>query len=193
MAGSENRDSENDDLENGGLLPEQKKTFEEHVSKGRWYSVRQFVKNHKEAVNLILSDTGGTALHAAVLAGRMNIVKEFIELMHEESLEIQDNELLTVLGCCVVVGNIEMAKCIIEKNRKLLSIGNGRHQFIPAVLAVTYNSIAMARYLYQETNPEDLSPEKGFDGATFVTRCIYTGAFGKNSRFGCTFVAIFML
>lgn len=176
-SGSENRDSENDDLENGGLLREQKKTFEELVSKGRWYTVRQFVNNHKEAVNLRLSDTGGTALHAAVLAGRMNIVKEFIELMHEESLEIQDYERLTVLGCSVVVGNIEMAKCIIAKNRKLLSIGNGRHQFIPALLAVTYNSIAMARYLYYNTPPEYLMPEMGFDGATFVTRCIYTGAF----------------
>ena len=181
--------SDNDDLENGGLSREQHKTFEELVSKGKWHSVRQFVNEHKEAVNLILSDTGGTALHVAVRAGRMNIVKEFIELAHEESLEIEDYEGLTVLGCSVVAGNIEMAQCIIKKNEKLLRIGNGRHQFIPAVLAVTYNSMAMVRYLYHITPPEDLRP----DGATFVTRCIYTGAFGKNSRFGCTFVAIFML
>ena len=193
MAGSENGDSYNDDLDRGGLGREQYKDFEELVSKGKWNAVRRFANNHEGAVNLRLSDTGGTALHVAVLAGRMNIVKEFIELMHEESLEIQDYEGLTVLGCSVVVGNIEMAKCIIGKNQKLLSIGNGRHQLIPAVLAVTYNSRAMARYLYYITPPEDLRPEKGFNGATFVTRCIYTGAFGKNSRFSCTFVAIFML
>ena len=53
-------------------------------------------------------------------------------------------------GYCAMVGNIQMAKCIIGKSRTLLSIGNGSYDLISVVLALTYNphGTEMARYLY---------------------------------------------
>ena len=88
-----------------------------------------------------------------------------------------------------------MAKCIIGKCRTLLSIGNGFWDLIPVVLALTFNpsGTEMARYLYSETPLEDIMPRNGTNGATFITRAIYSNAIGKNFRFNYIFVFISML
>ena len=82
-------------------------------------------------------------------------------------------------------GNTEMATCIVDKCPNLLGIVNGPHALIPVVMALkrNSNSIAMARYLHSKTDLKILSPGKGANGATFVTRCIYSKAFGKNFYF----------
>ena len=78
-----------------------------------------------------------------------------------------------------------MAKCIVDKCPNLLGIANGPHALIPVVMALTHNSnsIAMAQYLLSKTDLKILSPGKDRNGATFVTRCIYSKAFGKNFYF----------
>ena len=106
-------------------------------------------------------------------------------MLPTDKLRMTDKDGNTVLGCCALVGNTEMAKCIVEKCPMLLSIGS-RNKFdklIPVVMALTCNSnsIATARYLYSVTPPGSLSPGKGsVNGATFVTRCIYSKNFGKK-------------
>ena len=115
--------------------------------------------------------------------------------MSEENLKIKDAGGFTVLGYCAIFGNIQMAKCIIEKSRTLLSIGSERDDLIPVVVALTYNphGTEMARYLYSETLLEDLMPSNGINGAMFITRAIYSKAIGKNFRFNYIFVFISML
>ncbi|XP_075645462.1 uncharacterized protein LOC142616508 [Castanea sativa] len=119
------------------------------------------------------------ALHIAIFAGHMHIVEELVKIMSEENLKIKDEERYTVLGNCALVGDIQMVKCITGKSRALLSIGNGCEEFIPVVVALTYNSnrIDIARYLYSETPQEDLMPGKSINGATFITRAMYSKAF----------------
>ena len=94
-----------------------------------------------------------------------------------------------------MVGNTQMAKCIIKKSQTLLSIGSEGDDLIPVVLALAYNphGTEMARYLYSETPPEDLMPSNGINGATFITQAIYSKAIGKNFRFNYIFVFISML
>ena len=106
-------------------------------------------------------------------------------MLPTDKLRMTDKDGNTVLGCCALVGNTEMAKCIVEKCPMLLSIGNGNEfdELIPVVMALTRNSnsIATAQYLYSVTPPGSLSPGKGsVNGATFVTRCIYSKNFGKK-------------
>ena len=144
-------------------------SFEKHIRKGDCDAANQFINSHPEAVSARISILGSTALHIAIFAGHMNIVEELVKIMLEENLKIKDTGDYTVLGCCALVGNIQMAKCIIGKCRSLLSIGNRSEDLIPVVVALTYNSngIEIARYLYSETPIEHLN---GINGAMFITR-----------------------
>ena len=170
-------------------------SFEKHIRKGDWDAANQFINSHPEAVSARISFLGSTALHIAILEGHMNTVEDLVKIMSEENLKIKDAGDYTVLGYCAIVGNIQMAKCIIAKSRTLLSIGNGSENLIPVVLALVSNpnGTEMARYLYSETPPEDLMPRKGITGATFITRAIYSKAIGKNFKFNNIFVFISML
>ena len=85
-----------------------------------------------------------------------------------------------VIRFLVFVLLLEEQRC--EKCPDLPSIENVQQKLIPVVMALTHNSntIATAQYLYSVTPKGILSPTKGVNGATFVTRCIYSGAFGKK-------------
>ena len=159
-------------------------SFHKNVNDGDWDSANQFLSSHPEALSAKISIYGYTALHIAVLGGHMNIVEELVNKMSEENLKRQDDFGATVLGVCAQIGNIEFAKCIIEKSRTLLSIGNYDKQIIPVVLAIKNNpnAIDMVHYLYDKTPKEDLMPGKGINGATFITQCIYAKAFGNNFK-----------
>ena len=180
-------------MENSGFS--QYASFEKHIRKGNWDTANWFISSHPEAMSAKISITESTALHIAIDAGHTNIVEELVKIMSEEDLKIKDARGNTVLGYCALVGNIQMAKCIIGKSRTLLSIGNGSDDLIPVVLALTSNpnGTEMARYLYSETPQEDLMPRKGINGATFITRAIYSKAIGKKFRFNYIFVFISML
>ncbi|KAK7830183.1 hypothetical protein CFP56_028509 [Quercus suber] len=134
--------------------------FAKNIRKGDWNAAKEF-----------LSSTHCNPWRTYQHCGRVG------EANVGRNLEIKDNDGLTVLGCSAIVGNIQITKCITQKNRRLLSIGNSTNQLIPVVLNAVYNAIDLARYLYSETPLEDLKPENGINGATFITRCIYAKAF----------------
>ena len=160
-------------------------SFRQNLRNGNWSAAKQFITSCPKAKSATISNTGSTALHIAILAGHLHIVKELVNMLPTKKLETKDKDGNTVLGYCALVGNTKMAKCIVEKCPILLEIANGPHGLIPVVMALTHNSnsIAMAQYLFSETDLKILSPGKGGHGATFVTRCIYSKAFGKNLFF----------
>lgn len=165
-------------------------SFQKDILEGNWEAAKRVLSSDLEAVRALGSYDGSTALHIAVAAGRVEIVKELVTIMSEKDLHIKDDDKYTALGCSAFVGNIEIAECIIGKSPILLTIENGKEHLIPVVLALTFNpkGIEMARYLYNETPVEELNPEKGVNGATFMTQAIYAKAFGKKLRFDHTFV-----
>ena len=162
------------------------KSFRQFLRNGNWSDAYRFIKSYPEAQSAIIANTGSTALHIVILAGHQSIVKELVNMLPTDKLlEIKDKDGNTVLGYCALVGTTKMAECIVDKCPNLLGIANGPHALIPVVMALkrNSNSIAMARYLFPETDLKILSPGKGSNGATFVTRCIYSKAFGKNLFF----------
>ena len=161
-------------------------SFRKFLRNGNWFAANRFIDSCPEAKSAIISNTGSTALHIAILAGHLDIVKKLVKMLPRDKLsEIRDKDGSTFLGYCALVGNTKMAKCIVEKCPNLLGIANGPHALIPVVMALkrNSNSIAMAQYLLPKTDLKILSPGKGSNGATFVTRCIYSKAFGKNPLF----------
>ncbi|XP_050281786.1 uncharacterized protein LOC126722672 isoform X4 [Quercus robur] len=154
-------------------------SFTQNLRKGNWPPARQFISSCPEAKSAIIANTGSTALHIAILAGHLHIVKELVNVLPTDKLKIKDKDGNTVLGYCALVGNTEMAKCIFQKCPSLLGIGNGPSGLIPVVMALTHdsNTNAVAQCLFTATDPTYLSPGKSVNGATFFTRCIYSKAF----------------
>ncbi|GMY23792.1 ankyrin repeat-containing protein npr4, partial [Fagus crenata] len=155
--------------------------LQKDINQDNWRGVDEFIKENPGAENAKISYSEDKALHTAIFAGSMNIVKELVKPMPGDRLNELDAENYTFLGYCALIGNIEMAKCIIEMNqdgKDGLSIGNGPKNIIPVVVALTYcPEIKMVEYLYSVTPLEQLSPENGSNGATFITRAIYAKAF----------------
>ncbi|XP_050133571.1 uncharacterized protein LOC126609711 isoform X21 [Malus sylvestris] len=149
----------------------QYKPFLEAVQAGRWEAAKDFYIQHPEAVRVRHPLYGKTALHIAVEAGRVDIVKELVSLMDEADLEIKSTaDGRTALDIAAYKGIIEMAQCMVTKNQKLLSIPNAFND-LPIVQAYLLGQWHMARYLYSVTPLDDLMPDKGPQGASIISLC----------------------
>ncbi|KAL5568917.1 hypothetical protein UlMin_025492 [Ulmus minor] len=134
-----------------------------------WRIVKDILTKHpqedEEIVKSIHPGTEETGLHVAATAGNENIVKELVKLMQIGDLEITGTDNLTALREAVLTGNTKMAKCMVEKNKKIVSIGANPDNSLPVVDALSYGYKDMADYLYSKTPKQDLSPEKNFNNA----------------------------
>jgi ankyrin repeat protein len=150
------------------------------LQSGELYAAREFFMLRPNAVNAKITVLGQTALHVAVVARHLHIVEELVELMWEKTLEIEDDKGNTALFEALLIGNYSMAKCMLDKNKNLVHIGE-KSKILPVVTAIQYGYTQLARELYHLTPLEDLMPEKGVNGATLCTQAIYTRNLGKNS------------
>ncbi|CAL8140116.1 unnamed protein product [Prunus armeniaca] len=141
---------------------------------GRWNSAEEFLKTKPEAVRSRITPEGETALHVAVKSEELQVVKELVKLMTEKDLEIKDAYGLTAFACTVILGDIEMAKCMVEKNKKLLSIRSPPNNAIPLINAYRRGQWEMANYLYSLTPLEDLNDR---DGAALISQCFLSKHF----------------
>ncbi|KAF5465266.1 hypothetical protein F2P56_015288 [Juglans regia] len=149
------------------------------LQSGDWNSAKEFLELQPNSKSAKITTLGKTALHLAVEAGHVHIVEALVELLSEDDLEVQDNFGDTALLETTYSGQFKMAKCMLRKNKKLVSMGRTKgngSQMLPVVLALSNGYIKMARYLYSLTPLEDLIPEKGRSGSTLCTQAIYTRA-----------------
>ena len=165
--------------------------LEKDIRENNPEDVDQFLTSNPAAKRAKITNLGRTALHVAIVAGRDAIVRELLNGMTQEDLEIKDNAGLAVLDCCAVFGNKQMAESIVTKFPALLRIGYGTKKILPVVLAIWRNSSAkdMVSLLYEKTPKEDLT--NGVNGATFINQCLYAKAFGENLRIEHIFVCYF--
>ncbi|XP_057969002.1 uncharacterized protein LOC131158272 [Malania oleifera] len=145
------------------------------VESGDWKEAKSFLSQHPEALSARISSKADTALHAAILAGQTKIAEELVEMMQPQDLEPTNEFGATVLSLATIGGNIKLAKAILEKNPKLITLGNYVKDdgLIPVVVAALYGKKEMARYLYKVTPILELSPERGVNGAQLLN-CLIT-------------------
>ncbi|EXB44304.1 Kinase D-interacting substrate of 220 kDa [Morus notabilis] len=147
------------------------------VRHGNWETAKTYLHQHPDAVRARIDISGKTPLHVAVSDGHLHIVEELVQLMTEEDLLTRRKDGFTVLAAAIEIGNISIAKCLIRKNKKLLSIER-RSSEIPVIIAVRLNFHEMARYLYTETPEEDLKlRDNGKIGSFLISECIYRNHF----------------
>ncbi|XP_020414726.1 uncharacterized protein LOC18783017 isoform X2 [Prunus persica] len=125
-----------------------------------WDAAMEYVRQHPEKLNATFEQfDNGTALHFVVSNGRFEIAKELVQLMSEEDLEILDSIGRTALHLALLHrgDSHEIVKCMVEKNKKLLSIRfNNDEIAIPFVLATIEGRVAMSQYLCSASPLETL-------------------------------------
>ncbi|XP_034684485.1 uncharacterized protein LOC117913589 isoform X3 [Vitis riparia] len=139
----------------------------EAVDNGDWRTTKAFLDYDHNAVRALISPTKETALHVAILAGHVHIVKELVKLMTPKDLELISGLGETALTTAAISGITEMAETIVNKHAGAVSVGN-EHGQIPVIVASFYDQKKMVRYLYGRTPIQELSPEKGTNGATLL-------------------------
>lgn len=126
---------------------------------------------------------GKTALSYAVLPGYEHIAEKLVQLMSKRDLGIHGTaDGLIALAETAVVGNYHLAKCMVRKNRNLVSI-RAKDGRIPVVIAFQFGHKKLARYLYKSTPQEQFTPPQGRYGATVLTEAIYNEILGKKHSF----------
>ncbi|CAB4304903.1 unnamed protein product [Prunus armeniaca] len=125
-----------------------------------WDAAMEYLRQHPEKLNATFEQfDNGTALHFVVSNGSFEIAKELVQLMSEEDLEILDSIGGAALHLAVLHrgDSHEIVKCMVEKNKKLLSIRfNNDEIAIPFVLATIEGRVAMSQYLYSASPLETL-------------------------------------
>ncbi|XP_062089049.1 uncharacterized protein LOC133795611 [Humulus lupulus] len=147
-------------------------SFFNAVQEGKWNEAKKIYNKNPGILRATSLNFGKSALHIASVAGHAHIVEVLVELMEEKELErrgILDG--FTALADATMNGKANIAKCMVEKNSKIVSIPT-ETGMIPVVLALAYGNKSMARYLYPVTPLEDLLPEKGTNGASLLTYAI---------------------
>lgn len=150
------------------------------VRRGNWTTAREFLEREPNAVGARITHKGYTALHIAVAAGHSHVVDELVKLMPEDNLETLDYDGFSALTEAAVGGKKAIAQCMLSKNKKLISIASSTG-ILPVNTAISFGHVETARYLYYLTPPEDLMPERSYNGANLFIDAISAGTLGNNS------------
>ncbi|XP_050140476.1 uncharacterized protein LOC126616460 isoform X2 [Malus sylvestris] len=151
-------------------------TFIKYVKYKDWDNVIKLLREHRQLgrlpvyTDMGIEGKGGTALHHAISpfphrTVNVRIVEQLVELMAKEDLERQDGFGQTALFRLMLYHpeRVELAKCMLEKNDKLVTIlcrYEGKTPLV--VLAETMeNAKGMARCLYSVTPHETLRVTDG--------------------------------
>ncbi|KAI3932424.1 hypothetical protein MKW92_030701 [Papaver armeniacum] len=118
-----------------------------------WRGAHKFFRDYPEALTDEITKDGSTALHAAVRLGRVDYVRELLDLMTTAQSEIMTHEGNTTLAVAAKVNNMEIVKELVDWNSNLIQIVNGVSQgklHAVTIAAINGNKKIM-RYLYTPT------------------------------------------
>ncbi|XP_038693140.1 ankyrin repeat-containing protein At5g02620-like isoform X2 [Tripterygium wilfordii] len=141
------------------------------IDKGDLETAKNLLDKNPGALIANLTSDEDKALHVAVLAGNVDIVEELVNRLSRIDLQVKNKKDSTALNYAAMGGIKAIAEHLIRKNRNLITIPNGNGQ-IPVVVASLYSHKDMVWYLYENTPKEELSPEKGPNGAMLLTTCV---------------------
>ncbi|MCL7026685.1 hypothetical protein MKW94_017499, partial [Papaver nudicaule] len=139
--------------------------------KGDWETAKEIIEVDPESLSAKITQGGETALHVAVLSAKLSTVKELLNLLPAEALEVKSSPGNPAISFAASLGITEIAKLMVEKNNSVLQITN-QHGRIPLVVSVLNGKEDMVRYLYSVTPKEELDPDTSKNGATFLTGAI---------------------
>lgn len=131
----------------------------------------------------IKSTSGRTLLHVAVIVGYVENVEMLVKKGKDKLVHMQDNHGDTALALVARTGNIDMAKCMVERENgsreRLLAMHNSKNE-IPILIAAANEHKELTAYLYSKT-PTTLFEESNSENRVLLfERCITAEIFGKQ-------------
>ncbi|XP_037495816.1 uncharacterized protein LOC110008798 [Jatropha curcas] len=91
------------------------------IVKGDLNGVKGFLKSHPDAINKKIALGGLTALHLATISDKVKIVKELVNSMSVEDLQIQDDRNTTAFFIAVSNGCMRTVDLLLKKNNNLVT------------------------------------------------------------------------
>ncbi|KAK3023653.1 hypothetical protein RJ639_043179 [Escallonia herrerae] len=130
--------------------------------KGDWESANNFIEKEPDSVRAIITGYLETALMVAVRSGqRKHFLKKLLQLMLPADLTVADRLGITALHIAAGVGNVEVAKLLVQKNPDTPDVPDiGKSK--PLLIAALHGRRNMFSYLITVTK-EDVEP-RPFDG-----------------------------
>ena len=142
---------------------------------GDWETVNAIYREDNGWISTRITKGGETVLHIAAAAKHINLVKEVVNVMDDESLTLVNRVGNTALCFAAVSGVVEIARVMVDKCRTLPNI-RGSQGMIPLLMAVLLGHQDMVWYLMSVTDYNLLTVE---DGIELLTGAIDTDLFGK--------------
>ncbi|KAK3038015.1 hypothetical protein RJ639_029966 [Escallonia herrerae] len=145
---------------------------------GDWDTTSTIIEKEPDAVRAIVTGFKETALMVAVRAKKRNaFVKKLLEKMLLPDVALTEMTGSTALHIAAVVGNIEAARLLVEKDPKLPKVRDG-YKTLPIHRAADYGRRELVRYLFTvtEDNPEQ-NPFEGESGGKFLRSLIWSGLY----------------
>ncbi|KAJ0464174.1 putative ankyrin repeat-containing domain, PGG domain, ankyrin repeat-containing domain superfamily [Helianthus annuus] len=121
-----------------------------------WKAAKAILDKDPELVRYSITENGETALHVAASVKTNKHVEKFVknlvDMMKEEDLELVNENSNTALYLAAAAGNIKTVRIMVEKNRGLLIIPGARGQMMPLYSAALYGNYEVVKYLYENSN-----------------------------------------
>nr|GEX87075.1 ankyrin repeat-containing protein [Tanacetum cinerariifolium] len=118
---------------------------------GDWRTAKDILDTRPELVRYAIAEGNDTALHVAASAEETKLTKRFVKnmvnMMTKEDLEIQNKNDETALCLAATAGNIKMVEIMLKKNPGLLTI-EGSRGMLPLYMSALQGRHNTVKYLY---------------------------------------------
>ncbi|MCL7037352.1 hypothetical protein MKW94_013363, partial [Papaver nudicaule] len=141
-----------------------------------WRGAHNFFRDFPEALTAEITEDGSTALHVSVRLGRVDFVKELLELMTVAQTESKTHQGSTAIAIAARGNNMEIVKMLVNKNPHLPQICDNNELHAVTIAAINGNEKIM-HYLYPLTS-KSIEWWGARSVASFLTSAARLNAFG---------------
>ncbi|XP_076950683.1 uncharacterized protein LOC143623729 [Bidens hawaiensis] len=149
--------------------------------KGDWKAAKAIIDKKPELVRYSITENYETALHIAASADKSKRMQEFVknlvDMMETQDLELQNNSSNTALCLAAAAGNVEMVNILVNRNRALLIIP-GSQRMMPLYMAALFGDHDTVEYLYRESKKLSDDGWNPQNRGWLLQKCVEANLFG---------------
>lgn len=141
--------------ESVGISPALRAELRKAVEEDKSEVVMLIVEKDEKLVTTTINDLGNTALDIAAYRGHTPIVQYLLTKMKADDLKPKNSSSNTALASAARVGNVEIAKILVDKDKTLLDIESTDGK-LPLHEAAANGRRDMVKFLYERMKGNDL-------------------------------------